>query len=509
MNTNKSSVLIVDDEVMNINFLGESLSDTYSVMVALNGKDALRVASETPPDIILLDVVMPAMGGYETCRKLKENENTKDIPVIFISALEQPLDRIEAFKSGGVDYITKPLNSEEIKIRIDTHLTLRHQKLELQRQNEKLVQLNEELTSEKKQHQVAKDSLEIADKQISSVTEKERKKWKIEAFVGQSDKTVEMINEIRSLQRATKTNVMILGESGTGKELVSRAIHYGSERNLKPFVAVNCSAIPHELADAMFFGSLKGSYTGSVENRIGFFEEAHGGTLFLDEIGNMPLALQIKLLRVLEDGKVLPLGSNKERSVDVRVVSATNIDLKEAITQNEFRQDLYYRLCGYAINLPPLRKRVGDIRSLVHHFLNKLTEEMGNQSVRISDEAISLLQSYSFPGNIRELKNLIEFALIRSGSSTIQPEHLHIISTEVAEEPTFPVQSEKRSRQGDEDEILEYLKENGQINNSECQELLNISHYRSTYLLTKLHKDGVVEKCGERRWTVYKLRNID
>ncbi len=514
-----SKILIVDDEVMNINFLGEALADVYSVTVALNGNDALSIAKEIQPELILLDVVMPNMDGYETCRQLKQHESTREIPVIFISALEEPIDRITAFKSGGVDYIAKPLNTEEILVRIETHLTLLRQTQELQKKNEELLQINVELVAEKRQHLEAKASLKMADKQLSAVTEKEREKWKVEAFIGQSDKTIEMLNEIRSLQKAARTNVMILGESGTGKELVSRAIHYGSKRALKPFVAVNCSAIPHDLADAMFFGSLKGSYTGAVTDRTGFFEEAHGGTLFLDEIGNMPIALQIKLLRVLEDGKIMPIGSNTEREVNVRVVSATNVDLQEAIAGNQFRQDLYYRLCGYAINLPPLRERIGDVRFLVHHFLHTLTEEMGYQNSGISQGAMALLESYSFPGNIRELKNLMEFALIRSGGTAIQQEHIHIISADTTEPSAANTQlspppltstlpsSEKRSRESDEEEIIRYLHEKGQINNSECQDLLNISHYRSTYLLTKLHQDGVIEKFGDRRWTVYKLHS--
>jgi transcriptional regulator with PAS, ATPase and Fis domain len=219
---------------------------------------------------------------------------------------------------------------------------------------------------------------------------------------------------------------MITGESGTGKELIARAIHFGSSRAKGPFVPVNCSAVPHELADSLFFGHVKGAFTGADRDRVGYFELANGGTLFLDEMGDMPLDLQAKLLRTLEDHKVLPIGAKTEKPVDVRILAATNANLETAIENNQFREDLYYRLTGFPVQIPPLRERKEDIPLLAEHFLNLFGVEMGLQQATISEDALARLSNHPFPGNIRELKNVIERALIESEGQTIEPAHLHL-----------------------------------------------------------------------------------
>jgi transcriptional regulator with PAS, ATPase and Fis domain len=222
--------------------------------------------------------------------------------------------------------------------------------------------------------------------------------------------------------------VLIRGESGTGKELVARALHFSGRRGRQPFIAVNCAAIPGELAESLFFGHVKGAFSGAHENRKGYFEMADGGTLFLDEIGDMPLNLQAKLLRALEDGSFRPLGATAERRADVRVLAATNVNLQERIESGGFRKDLYFRVTGYDIELKPLRERREDVELFIAHFLNRFAGELKLAAPALSSEAHQALMDYEFPGNIRELKSIIERALIESGGKTIEEHHLHLLN---------------------------------------------------------------------------------
>jgi DNA-binding NtrC family response regulator len=231
--------------------------------------------------------------------------------------------------------------------------------------------------------------------------------------------------------------VLITGESGTGKELVARAIHFGSMRARAPFVPVNCVAIPAELAESILFGHVKGAFTGAIMDRKGCFELADGGTLFLDEIGDMPTTLQVKLLRVLEDGCVTPVGAAEARKVDVRVITATNADLDARIAAGSFRQDLFFRLARYSVMTPPLRERIEDVPLLAAHYLKIFAAEMGQKPPALTRDAAAALQAYHFPGNIRELKNIIERALIEGGGETILPGHLHFLSSAPAHSPAI------------------------------------------------------------------------
>jgi len=506
-----SLLLLVDDKPDNLDILIHHLGDAgYDLAVALSGEEALKLAKEQVPSLILLDVMMPGIDGFETCTLLKLSPATRDIPVIFMSALSDTDSKVKGFNAGGVDFVTKPLQREEILARINAHLTIQQQRHLLQTQNKSLENLNNELKNQINRREVVEQALSVADKKLSALTDKEARQWGIDSFIGHSPLVTAVLEEVRSLQQVDKTNVLILGESGTGKELISRAIHFGSSRKDQPFVAVNCSAIPSELADAEFFGHSKGAFTGAINDRSGYFSQADNGTLFLDEIGDMPLTLQAKLLRVLEDGKVSPVGSNTINKVNVRIVAATNVDLRGKVKAKTFRQDLYYRLSGYVITLPALRERINDIPYLTDHFLTQLAQQMGREKSAITEQAMHVLQSYHFSGNVRELKNLIEHALISSRGGTIDIQHIRFINEN--SQPlnnqslsTQNIVSTLQARNSDEDIILAYLKEYGRIDNSIAQEILNIEHGRASYLLKKLLSEEQIKKQGQRRWAYYIL----
>ncbi|MBE7504516.1 MAG: sigma-54-dependent Fis family transcriptional regulator [Verrucomicrobiales bacterium] len=286
------SVLVVDDLPDNGNLLRQTLEPQgYEVLLAPDGEAALRIAREAYPEVILLDVIMPGLDGFETCRQLKRIDTTRAIPVIFITARDETESMIEGFRAGGVDYITKPFQAEEVLVRVRTHLTLH-------RQAEELRCKNQELQAEIEKRQQAEASLKTADERLSLLTQQEAARWGLEGFVGRSNAVQRLVQDIRRLhQFGLNTSVVISGESGTGKELIARAIHYGHPRTRGAFVAVNCSAIPAELFESTLFGHRKGAFSGATSDHQGCFERADGGTLFLDEIGDLPLTLQAKLLR--------------------------------------------------------------------------------------------------------------------------------------------------------------------------------------------------------------------
>ena len=498
----KPLLLLVDDQPANLDVLINHLEGAgMDLAVSLNGQDAIALAERRLPDLILLDVMMPGDDGYSVCSQLKKKSATQNIPVIFMSALDDTDSKVKGFSAGAVDYVTKPLQREEVLARVDTHLTLRRQQQELETKNR---QLRDQIAQRKK----AEQALQETGKQLQALSLQEARRWGIDAFIGNSDATRAILDEIRNLQQVDRTPVLVLGESGTGKELVARAIHYGSGRSDKPFVAVNCAAIPAELADAELFGHTKGAFTGATQDRAGVFEQANGGTLFLDEIGDMPLTLQSKLLRVLENGEVTPVGSNRTRKVDVRVVSATNIALQSRMQEQSFRQDLYYRLAGYTLQLAPLRHRRDDIPALAMHFLSQLGQQMGREQCVLTEDAMKALKTYHFPGNIRELRNMIEYALISSRGAPITRQHLHFISPSSVPEASVPTPTPPpppATGDSDEQRILDYLAEHQQINNAQAQALLQVPHSRASYLLKKLLREKQIEKHGERRWSHYRL----
>ncbi len=413
-------ILIVDDVPANLAVLTSALeSEGYEVLAAPNGATALKIAAKAKPGLILLDIMMPDLNGFETCRLLQQNEATRDIPVIFITARTEMESVVAGFRAGGLDYVAKPFQAEEILARVKTHLRLH-------RLTQELTEKNRALTAEMERREKAETGLRAADEKLAAFSNLEAARGNIAGLVGNSNALRKIVTDVQKLHQFPNTSVLITGESGTGKELVARAIHFGSSRAKSPFVPINCVAIPAELAESILFGHVKGAFTGATSDRKGCFELADGGTLFLDEIGDMPTALQVKLLRVLEDGCVTPIGSAEARQVNVRVVAATNADLAARISAGTFRQDLFFRLARYTVATPPLRERIEDVPLLAAHYLKVFAAEMGQQPPGLNREVVAALKAYAYPGNIRELKNIIERALIQSGGETILPEHLHL-----------------------------------------------------------------------------------
>ena len=411
-------ILITDDTPASLSLLAGVLEPQgYEILTASNGKDALQLAAKALPDLVLLDVMMPGHDGFAVCRMLKMEEATRDTPVIFITSRNETQSVLNGFRMGAVDYIAKPFQAEEVVTRVATHLKINQLTKELR-------QRNAELEAEMTKRREAEQAREKADQRLSTLASREAQRWGLAGFVGESAHLRRILADIERLQHFGKTSVLITGESGTGKELVARAVHHHSPRAAGPFIPVNCVAVPGELAESLFFGHMKGSFTGATTDRKGYFELADGGTLFLDEIGDMPATLQAKLLRVLEDGMVTPVGANQPRSVDVRVISATNADLPAKIASGDFRQDLFYRLARFSVETPPLRSRPEDLPLLAGHFLDMFATEMGLPVPVMADEALSALRTYAFPGNVRELKNVMERALIVSGGGPIKREHL-------------------------------------------------------------------------------------
>ncbi|MCB1889410.1 MAG: sigma-54-dependent Fis family transcriptional regulator [Rhodocyclaceae bacterium] len=502
-------VLVVDDKPDNLDILIAHLADSgLELVVATCGEDALHLAAERPPTLVLLDVMMPGMDGYAVCRRLKQAARTRDVPVIFMSALTDTASKVAGFEAGAIDFLSKPLQREEVLARIRVHITLVEQQRELEARNQRLLSLNRELQEQIERRQRLEDELSLSDERLSAITRADAGQWGIEGFVGRGPAATRLIEEVRSLQGAERTHVVVLGESGTGKELVSRAIHFGSARRAQPFIAVNCSAIPAELADAEFFGHRKGAYTGAAGTRHGYFQQADGGTLFLDEIGDLEPRLQAKLLRVIEDGIVAPIGGGAPRQVDVRIVAATNVDLAGRVASGRFRRDLYFRLAGYAITLPPLRERREDMPALVEHFLRLLSSQMGRDTPRIAPEALAALTAYDYPGNVRELRNLIEYALIASRGAPIEVGHLHFHGRAVTSPGTAPAAQVPAAAPPtwagqDEQRLIEAARSAGRIDNTGAQAALGVDHARASYLLKKLHREGRLCKHGERRWSYY------
>ncbi|NKB66933.1 MAG: response regulator [Candidatus Latescibacteria bacterium] len=412
----QAQILLVDDNPANLAVLCELLeAEGYIVSIALDGQQALDLVAQAPPDLILLDVTMPGMDGFEVCRRLQAEDVTAALPVLFVTARDLPEAVAAGFAAGGLDYITKPFREQEVLARVRTHLRLYFMARELTDKNHELAQALEQRAQLKGQ--------------LSLLSAQEAQRWGLEGFVGDSPTVQKIFGEIRLLQENTAPSVLITGESGTGKELIARAIHFGSARRDGPFIPVNCAALPGELADALLFGHVKGAFTGAEGDRGGHFEMAHEGTLFLDEIGEMPLELQAKLLRVLEDGEIWRLGAGAGRPVDVRVLAATNADLDGQMQAGTFRRDLYFRLARFTVQAPPLRQRPGDIALLAQHFVRLFAGEMGQEPPQLAEGVLDILRGHSFPGNVRELKNILERALLESRGGPIQPHHLHLSHT--------------------------------------------------------------------------------
>jgi len=382
MSDEKARILVVDDERSMQEFLEIFLRrEGYDVLTAGDVDTAVAQLESDEVDLVLTDMQMPGKTGLDLI--LAGREVSPETIMVVVTAFGTTDSAIAAMKEGAYDYLTKPFKVDELRIVIEKAL----EKKVLSREN---VRLRREIRSRSRSRQII-------------------------GYSGPMQEVFELISQVAE----TKTNVLVYGESGTGKELVARAIHEQSARHEDPFVAINCGAIPENLLESELFGHVKGAFTGAVQNKEGLFESATGGTLFLDEIGELSGALQVKLLRALQEKTIRRVGDTRDRKIDVRIVSATNRKLEEEVAAGRFREDVYYRLNVIQVVLPPLRDRPEDIPLLVQHFVQKFARELGKEVEGMDDEALGLLSTYPFPGNVRELENLVERAVALARGSTI------------------------------------------------------------------------------------------
>ncbi|MCH3881977.1 MULTISPECIES: sigma-54-dependent transcriptional regulator [Tenacibaculum] len=382
---NKENILIVDDDIHILELIQRHLQSlNYHTYKAISVKEALEILKDSSIDLLITDLQMPGIDGLELIKYA--SEHYPKIPKLVVTGFPSINGALEVMKSGAVDYITKPFTKEELKTAI-------LKSLESKPKEDKIADIKE-VEANKPYGELIGSSPAI--KKVTAVVER---------------------------LKNNKATVFINGESGTGKELVARSIHYMGKYSSAPFIVVNCGAIPENLLESELFGYLKGAFTGAEKDRKGFFQAANNGTIFLDEIGNASLSTQLRLLRVLQEKEVVRIGSQKPEKIDVRVVAATNVDLKELIKKELFREDLYYRLTVVQIDVPSLLERISDIPLLVNKFLFKYGIEYKDRFLKITPEAMDILKSYNWPGNIRELENVIQRAIIMS-DRFVDVEHL-------------------------------------------------------------------------------------
>jgi two-component system response regulator AtoC len=385
------NILVCDDKPVMLKFLQEYLEgEGHSVVTASDGEEGFAKFIESQPEAVITDMKMPKVSGIELLKKVKAHD--PDTIVITMTAFATIESAIEAMREGAYDYIIKPFSIEQIKMIMN-------------KVSEKisLIKENKYLRS-----------------QLKTI-------YRFDNLIGQSGKMKEMY-ELISRVLENKATVMITGETGTGKELIARAIHYNGPRANGPFIKVNCAAIPEGLLESELFGHEKGSFTGAISKKEGKFEISDGGTIFLDEIGEVPVSIQVKLLRVLQNREFERVGGNQTIKSDVRIIAATNRDLAQAIVEGRFRSDLYYRLNVVPISVPPLRERITDISILVEHFIKKFCEENRRPALKVSKDAMEAFIKYGWPGNVRELENIVERIVILSSGTSLEltdlPPHL-------------------------------------------------------------------------------------
>jgi nitrogen regulation protein NR(I) len=417
-------ILVVDDEESIRELLKDFLeSKGYEVAIAADGESGLKMLREDKFDLMLMDVMMPGMSGLDVLRETAAEK--VEVPVIMMTAYASVQTAVEAMKLGAYDYITKPFVLEDILHAIKRALDVSR----LQQEN---YRLKKEL----------------------------RKKFSYDRIVGKSSQ-IQNVKSFIDKIADTDSTVLITGESGTGKELVAKTIHYNSLRSKKPFVPLNCAAIPKDILESELFGHEKGAFTGAINTRIGRFELADNGTLFLDEIGDLAPALQVKLLRVLQEKEFERVGGIKTIKVDVRIVAATNRDLEKAVKEGAFREDLYYRLNVIPLHLPPLRKMKEDIPLLLEHFINTISRKKKKVPPRLSGEVMTHLVNYRWPGNVRELENLVERLIILKEGDIITPDDLPERMREVKVAPRPDAGGKKLSSDGiDLNHMLEEIENN-------------------------------------------------
>jgi two-component system nitrogen regulation response regulator NtrX len=428
----ESVVLVVDDE----EGIRDSLSDIfedegYTVLSSSSGEEALKVLKEQTPDLVMLDVWLPGIDGMQTLREIKALNF--DLPVVMISGHGNIELAVKATQMGAYDFLEKPLSLERVLLAAKRALERR--------------------------------TLEIENRALRHGL---RKKFRL---VGDSPKIHQLTDQ---MEMAAKSNsrVLILGESGSGKELVAHILHEKSARSEKPFVEMNCAAIPQELIESELFGHEKGSFTGAFERKKGKFELADEGTLFLDEVGDMSLSTQSKVLRVIETQEFQRVGGNRNIKVDVRIIAATNKSLFEEVKKGNFREDLLYRLNVIPLFVPPLRERKEDIPTLVSYFIEHFASECGQKSKKVTPEALKTLETYDWPGNIRELRNMIERLVIMTQSNTIMPKN--ILIGETVRSDYFSFRTLKDARDSFEKDFITKKLEENNWNISKTSEILDI-----------------------------------
>lgn len=383
----KPRILVVDDEESIREFLEIMFrKEGYEVTTAEDGQKALDLVKKKSFDLIISDLQMPNMTGIELLRQVKEQY--PDMLFMMITAFGTTETAVEAMKLGAYDYITKPFKIDEVRINVANALRSL--------------------------------SLEVENRSLKKEMNKE---YSFQNLVGNSDPMHRIYEMIKRVSQ-TPTNVLVTGESGTGKEMVAKALHYNGPLKDKPFVTVNCGAIPETLMESEMFGHKKGSFTGAVVDKVGLFEVADGGSLFLDEVGELPLTIQVKLLRAIQERVIRRVGGTEDAKIEVRIIAATNRDLEDMVKDGSFRQDLYYRLNVINIKMPALRERTDDIPILANHFLQKYNSRLDKHIGAISVEAMDMLKKYDYPGNVRELENIIERTVALEGGATILPESL-------------------------------------------------------------------------------------
>ncbi|MFK3797788.1 sigma-54-dependent transcriptional regulator [Pseudomonas sp. NPDC088444] len=454
------NVLVVDDEPKLCDLLASALSQNgIQVFTAGNGLHALTVLEREEIDLVISDWRMPGMDGPQLLAEIKQR--FPQLPVIVMTAYSTVKNAVQSMRNGAYDYISKPFDIDELDITVHKALQFRD-----------ILRDNQRLRAELDEHQ------------------------QIESLVGESSAFRKVLQAVDSVRESSAT-ILLTGESGTGKEMVARAIHKHGNRADKPFVAVNCAAIPEGLLESEMFGHKKGAFTGAVSDRIGRFQQADKGTLFLDEVGDMPLALQAKILRALQERVIEPVGDPRERKVDVRVIAATNKGLLEAVARKEFREDLYYRLNVFPIPLPALRERVEDIPALARHFAHVLGATAGKRITGFSPEALLAMANYPWPGNIRELQNCVERATIVASSQTIEESDLpaYLFGAKPLESSTASILSDGPGIPSDLDAAL--------------------AEVEKAYILAALHESNGVQAAAAQRIGIserslwYRLKKLE
>src|SRR5689334_21207962 len=470
-----ANLLIVDDELSMRQFLTHLFQrDGHAIRVAENGRKAMSMLREQRADVIISDVKMPDMGGIELLRAARDLH--PEIEVIMMTAFANEQTAHEAFLLGAFDFVHKPFDNELLKEKVARAL----QKISI--------------VKEKQALQIENDAL----------IKGQRARGQLGNIVGQSDRMQSVYQMIETVA-AVQSTVLITGESGTGKELVARAIHDLSPRAQRPFVSVNCGAFTETLLESELFGYIKGSFTGATANRKGLFEAADSGTIFLDEIGEMSPAMQVKLLRVLQERKVRPVGAHEELQVNTRVIAATNRDLSAMIKDGSFREDLYYRVSVIPMELPPLRERGQDISELAEHFIAKYCAQTGRK-IAIGGPAMRLLEAYSWPGNVRELEHTIERAVALERTEMVQPERLpeqitNYSQTRISSDLELPAEGINLTAHLDQLEksyVLEALKRTDG-NQTSAADLLKMSVRSLRHLLDKHGIRGLTAQMRDER----------